>query len=383
MHKFRFWTGNEITKLNENQIFVFGSNPEGRHGAGAAKDALAFGAQKGNGRGLQGQSYALVTKNLKAGFYEKSTGITYASDSYKSVTEEQIRDNIKEMYDVARSNPNLMFIITYKNDSWPNGSPKKSLNGYNSHEMFHMLTEGQDMPPNIIFHDSFKPLAKLFLEKQSTQQSQPEPTPEALDLVNPDDYTFFWHTTSPYSQWHPSIFVYKDITFTSAEQFMMYSKAKLFKDEVQAAKIMEFNNSDIVQDFLRGKVNSSEIMNSKNLREEWSEIQKRIKRCGKDVQNYVEEVWVEKRIPIVTVGTREKFKQNAHLTKNILETIGTTLVEASPLDPVWGIGLDKANALKTPKDKWPGTDYLGKILTTYRLGLEAEMKNAKVSRPKI
>lgn len=383
MHKFRFWTGNEITELKENQIFVFGSNPSGIHGAGGAKVAVSFGAKYGIGRGLQGQTYALITKNLKAGFTEKSTGITYAAEGYKSVSEEQVRDNIKEMYDVARSNPNLMFIITYKNDSWPNGSPKKSLNGYNSHEMFNMLTEGQDIPPNIVFHDSFKPLARLFLEKQTTPKAAPEPTPEVLDLVNPDDYTFFWHTTSPYSQWHPAIFVYKELTFTSAEQFMMYSKAKLFGDEVQATKIMDFNNSDIVQDFLRAKVNSSEIMNSKKLREEWSEIQKRIKRCGKDVKNYVEDVWVEKRVPIVTVGTREKFKQNAHLTKNILETVGTTLVEASPLDPVWGIGLDKANALKTPKDQWPGTDLLGKILTKYRLGLEAEMKNAKVSRPKI
>ena len=64
----RCWTGDTITKLEPNYIFVFGSNPEGRHGAGAAKAALKFGAKYGIGRGLQGQTYALVTKNLKEGF---------------------------------------------------------------------------------------------------------------------------------------------------------------------------------------------------------------------------------------------------------------------------------------------------------------------------
>ena len=62
------WTGETITQLEPNYVFVFGSNPEGRHGAGAAKAALKFGAKYGIGRGLQGQTYALVTKNLKEGF---------------------------------------------------------------------------------------------------------------------------------------------------------------------------------------------------------------------------------------------------------------------------------------------------------------------------
>ncbi|WP_126146965.1 A1S_2505 family phage non-structural protein [Synechococcus elongatus] len=63
-----------ITKLKPNQIFVFGSNTRGRHGAGAAKDALElFGAVEGQARGLQGQSYAIVTKDLARG--ERSIGL--------------------------------------------------------------------------------------------------------------------------------------------------------------------------------------------------------------------------------------------------------------------------------------------------------------------
>ena len=53
-----------ITSLKPNQVFVFGSNLAGRHGAGAAKTALhKFGAIMGQGKGLQGQSYAIATKD--------------------------------------------------------------------------------------------------------------------------------------------------------------------------------------------------------------------------------------------------------------------------------------------------------------------------------
>ena len=51
-----------ITELKENEIFVFGSNIHGMHGGGAARIAYQkFGAEMGNGEGLQGQSYALPT----------------------------------------------------------------------------------------------------------------------------------------------------------------------------------------------------------------------------------------------------------------------------------------------------------------------------------
>lgn len=54
--------------LLQNEIFVFGSNTEGRHGAGAAKTAMAWGAKYGQNSGRQGQTYAIITKDLKTGF---------------------------------------------------------------------------------------------------------------------------------------------------------------------------------------------------------------------------------------------------------------------------------------------------------------------------
>lgn len=148
-----YWSGKVIKTLEANQIFVFGSNPEGRHGMGAAKAAMSFGAKYGKGRGLHGQTYALVTKNLKAGFTE-ADGTHYKLAGNKSVSLVDIRDNIQELYCVALSMPDKEFLVTYQNGS-------KNLNGYTPQEIlgcFHSLPMG--IPNNVLMHDSFKP--KIF-----------------------------------------------------------------------------------------------------------------------------------------------------------------------------------------------------------------------------
>lgn len=143
-----FWTGS-ILNLKDDDVFVFGSNPEGRHGMGAAKTAMKYGAKYGVGRGLQGNTYALVTKNLKAGFVEKSTGIVYNKVGEKSVSECLIMDNIREMYAVARKLPSRRFFITYQRNS-------KLLNGYGSIRMFRLFNLAGSIPDNIYFHGSLR-----------------------------------------------------------------------------------------------------------------------------------------------------------------------------------------------------------------------------------
>lgn len=157
----KFWSGTIISKLEDNQIFVFGSNPEGIHGAGGAKAALAFGAKFGQGRGFIGKTYALVTKNLNAGFLEKSTGITYELAGDCSVSKEQISQNIQELYDVAKNYPDLNFLITFQYETFVDGTPKRSLNGYTSQEMFELFTIDKEIPQNIVFHDSYKSRLKV------------------------------------------------------------------------------------------------------------------------------------------------------------------------------------------------------------------------------
>jgi hypothetical protein len=155
----KWWSGKSITALDTDQIFVFGSNPEGRHGLGAAKQAMKFGAKYGKGRGLHGQTYALVTKNLTAGFKEPDTGFEYTREGKCSVPlygSGSIWDNIGELYDCARENPKKKFLITYQRGS-------RGLNGYCMERVFGAFTN-REVPKNIYFHKSFvKPEFKVII----------------------------------------------------------------------------------------------------------------------------------------------------------------------------------------------------------------------------
>ena len=186
-------------------------------------------------------------------------------------------------------------------------------------------------------------------------------------------FTFFWYTCSPFSQWHPSLFTVKNIVFTSAEQFMMYSKAVLFGDSVIADEILALNKKVlddgedyILKRYAEGQLSTAEILKDKNLKKIWTESQNEIKSLGKKVKNYNEEVWVKNRELIVEEGNFAKFDQNQQLKQSLLNTKGTILVEASPYDKIWGIGL-KENDIKAQKEEtWEGLNLLGKILTMIR-----------------
>jgi len=94
----------EIDKNNPNHIFVFGSNTEGRHGKGAALYAkLNHGAIYGQPEGLQGNAYAIITKNLnpKLGKYGR-----------RSISLFKIGYQLETLYEFALQNPHLTFFIS-------------------------------------------------------------------------------------------------------------------------------------------------------------------------------------------------------------------------------------------------------------------------------
>ncbi len=359
-----YWNGNLIKELKDNEVFVFGSNPEGIHGAGGAKAALSFGAKYGMGRGLSGKTYALVTKNLHAGFQEKSTGIIYNKEGYCSVTKDQIKQNIEELYECAKQNPDNKFLITFQYDTFPNGTPKKSLNGYSSQEMFEMFYR-EDIPTNIIFHESYEKhfsLKNQLVEKPNSQ----------------DEYTFFFNLTSPFSNFHPSKFTYKEYTFISNEQFMMFSKAKTFGDELTATKIISVNEEGLAKKFLTNELTRENILQNSQNCSEWNKLMMSIKKLGREVKNYDEQVWNSKRVKIVLFGAREKFNQNEDLKNILLATGNSIMVEASKYDKIWGIGLYEEDAKKTSPKNWQGLNLLGKVLTQ----LKIELQNNPTKRPK-
>jgi hypothetical protein len=127
-------------KPNSGYVFVFGSNPEGRHGAGAAKIAATqFGAKYGVGEGLVGDSYALPTKDLRV---KKNRGL-------RSISSKDITNSIRKLYEVVKQNPNKKFAVAYTN------TEKASLNGYTGIEMANMFKEAGLIPNNVYFSNAW------------------------------------------------------------------------------------------------------------------------------------------------------------------------------------------------------------------------------------
>ena len=129
-------------------IFVFGSNPEGRHGSGSAKVAKEqFGAIYGQGEGLQGSAYALPTTELRYHMRANKTGY-----SRHSMSEEAIVENIKRMYQCAEEHPDLNFKVAYRNQP-----DERTLCGYSGRELMAMFKKAcnGNYPDNIYFSEEW------------------------------------------------------------------------------------------------------------------------------------------------------------------------------------------------------------------------------------
>ena len=90
------------------------------------------------------------------------------------------------------------------------------------------------------------------------------------------------------------------------------------------------------------------------------------KAFGRKVSNFVDQVWKENCREIVKRGNMVKFTQNVELQEALLATAGTTIVEASPRDTVWGIGLSASSKKAQQRETWRGTNWLGEIITAVR-----------------
>jgi len=122
----------DITPADDT-IFVFGSNTEGRHGAGAAKTAVKnFGAVYGQAEGLQGSSYAIITKDLAKG--------------ERSISKTAIVNSIRRMYRTAERMPDKTFKVAYRTKDGEAG-----LNGYTGREMKDMFLAAGTIPANVQF----------------------------------------------------------------------------------------------------------------------------------------------------------------------------------------------------------------------------------------
>ncbi len=159
------------------------------------------------------------------------------------------------------------------------------------------------------------------------------------------EYLFFWGAKGQHlgevdasclSQWHPSSFEVDGKRYATAEHYMMAGKARLFGDREIEAKILA------------------------------SDDPREAKGLGRKVRGFEAARWQQACVGIVVDGNVAKFTQHRKLRAFLLGTGETILVEASPLDTIWGIGLGKENPKALDPRSWRGTNLLGFALMDVR-----------------
>lgn len=148
-----------------------------------------------------------------------------------------------------------------------------------------------------------------------------------------DNYIFFWkedEDNGDFSNWSEHSIESNGVKFLTLEHYLMYSKAKLFGDDEIAEKIIKTKNPLYV------------------------------KRLGRIVKNFNESIWAANRYQIMETGIKMKVEQNDDIKQLLLSTGSKIIVEASPYDTIWGIGMSKKNTNAIYEEKWKGLNLLGK-----------------------
>lgn len=148
-------------------------------------------------------------------------------------------------------------------------------------------------------------------------------------------FSLFWG--GPYSQWETYDIIYQGMTFNCNEQFMMYFKALVCED---------YNSAKL-------------IMNALFPHEQ--------KKLGRQIKNFSEDIWTEEvSMAVVYIANYLKFTQYKSLRKYLIDDPSKEIVEASPYDKIWGIGLSADKPQAWHKNSWRGENRLGRCITKVR-----------------
>jgi ribA/ribD-fused uncharacterized protein len=168
---------------------------------------------------------------------------------------------------------------------------------------------------------------------------------ETIQAQLVDEFLFFWgHQPARdgaiiktcLSQWWPAEFSENGNSYATAEHYMMAGKALLFEDQEIFERILQKASPKDVKDL------------------------------GRQIRNFDPQVWDEQKFQIVKQGNLLKFTQNEALKQFLIQTNHKVLVEASPVDPVWGIGLAEDHADALNPAAWRGENLLGFALMEVR-----------------
>ena len=150
----------------------------------------------------------------------------------------------------------------------------------------------------------------------------------------------FWGNESHFSNFHPCKikFMYRNEMreIDSSEQMFMIFKSIMFKDDKSTFDIIDAQNPMLA------------------------------KSIGRSVKNYDDKKWSESRYEYMVSSVMLKAVQNKDFRDRLTETKGMYLVEASPYDKIWGVGLKTNESDIRFEDKWRGENLLGKALMKVR-----------------
>lgn len=167
----------------------------------------------------------------------------------------------------------------------------------------------------------------------------------SIEDGNIHKYIFFWGHTKDrskevrnfaFSQWYESPFMVGNDIYKTSEHWMMAQKAALFENHQIFDKIISCDKPG------------------------------EAKELGRRVMGFDESIWKQKRRNIVRLGNIHKFNQNRELGEYLLKTGDRILVEASPVDTVWGVGLAADNEDIQSVYQWQGLNLLGFVLMEVR-----------------
>lgn len=151
-----------------------------------------------------------------------------------------------------------------------------------------------------------------------------------------EDFVFFWGSENPYSNWYLSPFRFNNVNYNCSEQYMMHMKAEFFDDHESIKKVLK----------------------------ETSPYQQ--KKLGRAVRGFNKVLWERACENIMVPALVAKFQSTPELTEYILSSEDKEIVEASPVDKIWGIGLAEDDPRAWNKTTWQGLNLLGKCLMRAR-----------------
>jgi ribA/ribD-fused uncharacterized protein len=161
-------------------------------------------------------------------------------------------------------------------------------------------------------------------------------------------YLMFWGHTARrpgalgaecFSQWYGAPFVVDGNRYPTAEHYMMAEKARLFGDDAARTRVLDAGSPAAA------------------------------KAIGREVRGFDDAAWASARSEIVVAANVSKFTQHPALGAYLRATRDLVLVEASPVDRIWGIGLAASDERATNPLQWRGLNLLGFALMEVRARL--------------